>query len=59
MESSPIQSYEQQWFKSILNLIPEHLQSTPAMAETIQELFEEVQRDYHQSIKKSMGKSAQ
>ncbi|XP_071816044.1 dynein axonemal heavy chain 12-like isoform X3 [Apostichopus japonicus] len=54
VESSPIQSYEQQWFKSILNLIPEHLQSTPAMAETIQELFEEVQRDYHQSIKKSM-----
>ncbi|XP_071484907.1 dynein axonemal heavy chain 12-like [Diadema antillarum] len=54
VESGPIPDMEQERFDKILKLIPSHLQQSASMLETIQELFGEVQVDFHGSMKKSM-----
>ena len=55
VESGPIPVMEEQRYTNILSLVPSHLQESKYMQETIQELFTEVQGDFHSSMMKSMS----
>ncbi|PVD24358.1 hypothetical protein C0Q70_14839 [Pomacea canaliculata] len=54
VESGPITPMQHQWADHIKNLIPEHLRNSPALKDVMNELFEEVRRNFKESMKKSM-----
>ena len=45
----------EEWFQSILQMIPIRLRQGPTVKDVIDDTFEEVQGDYHASMEKSMG----
>lgn len=53
--SGPVVPMNEEWFKSILQMIPLRLRQGPTVKDVIDDTFEEVQGDYHASMEKSMG----
>ena len=59
VESAPITPMQDEYFENILKLIPEHLQVGREYKAYIKELFEEVNKDFDKSMKKSQGELLQ
>ena len=56
VESAPITPMQDEYFENILKLIPDHLQVGRDYRAYIKELFEEVNKDFDKSMKKSQGR---
>lgn len=54
-EGGPVVPVQQIWLDSMLKKVPAHLQKSVQQQRDIEELFDEVKRDFKSSMKKSMG----
>ena len=55
VESGPVVPMNQEWFESILAMIPVHLRQGPTVKDVIGDIYEEINKDYTASMTKSMG----
>lgn len=55
MQEGPVTPMAQEWWDTILTMIPSRLVQSPGLQSYIAELHEEIEKEYEASIKKSMG----
>ena len=56
VESGPVVPLQSHWLDSIMDKIPNHLKSSKAQKELIDETVAEIKANYEESTRKSMGK---
>ena len=55
VQEGPVTPMAQEWWDTILTMIPERLVQSPWLQSHISELHAEVHKEYEASMKKSMG----
>ena len=54
-KSAPITPIQDNWLEHMLTLVPEHLQHTAILQDTIKSLLDEITSDFDSSMKKATG----
>lgn len=55
VSDGPVSPMPQEWWNEILAMIPQDLIKSPAMQPYIQELYDELMKEYDKSMRKAMG----
>lgn len=55
VEQGPVTPIQKEWNENILKLVPERLHKAPSLKPVLDELFDEIKKDFNGSMKKSMG----
>ena len=55
VSDGPVSPMPQEWWSEILSMIPQELIKSPLMQPYIQDLYDELMKEYDKSMRKAMG----